>query len=113
MQEKVTHDASHAACDPHTLAKAAAIFQQLSNQTRLQTLLHLNETPATVSELCAMLNISQPLMSQHLRSLKQAALVSGTKNGKTVTYALQDAHVAHIVQDAIAHIAENHQPTTN
>ena len=51
--------------------------------------------------------LSQPLVSQHLRTLRQAGLVSSERAGKEIRYALADQHVAHVVLDAIAHVQES------
>lgn len=93
--------------DPQlNLRKTAALFKQLGNEARLRILLQLSQAPASVTELVTHLGISQPLVSQHLRILRESDLVASEKQGKVVTYRLADDHVTHIVRDALAHTAE-------
>ncbi|MBP2436036.1 ArsR/SmtB family transcription factor [Microbacterium amylolyticum] len=51
-------------------------------------------------------NPAQPLVSQHLRTLRQAGLVSPTRSGKEVTYEVADHHVTHVITDALTHVRE-------
>ncbi|WP_124054270.1 ArsR/SmtB family transcription factor [Arcanobacterium ihumii] len=86
--------------------QVAKIFKALGNEGRLIVLWALSQKDCTVSELAATTDLSQPLVSQHLRSLKQVNLVSGNRQGKEVVYSLADHHVAHIVEDAFIHVTE-------
>lgn len=87
-------------------AEVARIFKALGNEGRLVALWALSQKDCTVSELAAITELSQPLVSQHLRSLKQVKLVNGIRQGKEVIYSLADHHVAHIVEDAFIHVTE-------
>lgn len=69
-------------------------------------LLFLAESPSCVHDLTEQTGASQPLVSQHLRVLRQENLVSGTRSGKETIYQLADKHVLHVLQDAIDHIKE-------
>ncbi|MDZ5078329.1 metalloregulator ArsR/SmtB family transcription factor [Nesterenkonia sp. HG001] len=94
--------------DEHGVVAAAQLFKVLGNESRLQLLQLLGESPRTVGTLVEVTGMSQPLVSQHLRSLKQAGLVAADRHGKAMNYHLADDHVAHIVDDAIAHVEESH-----
>ncbi len=94
-----------AACDA-----AAEVFKALSTPGRLLILCRLADAPACVHELVDELPMSQPLTSQHLRVLREAGLIRGTRRGREIVYATADAHVVHIVTDAIEHIAEQRRP---
>jgi DNA-binding transcriptional ArsR family regulator len=59
-----------------------------------------------VHELVAALGVTQPLISQHLRVLKAAGVVSGERHGREVVYRLVDEHLSHIVVDAVTHAEE-------
>jgi DNA-binding transcriptional ArsR family regulator len=72
----------------------------------LQLLCLLAEGPSTVSGLVDRSRLSQPLVSQHLRILRETGLVSLTRVGREAVYAVTDTHVAHIVADAIEHVGE-------
>jgi ArsR family transcriptional regulator len=59
-----------------------------------------------VHDLVDLLELPQPLVSQHLRVLKEAGVVHGERRGREVVYSLVDDHLAHIVVDAVAHAEE-------
>ena len=88
------------------LANAARLLKVVANRTRLAALLALQSRPQCVHDLVATLELPQPLVSQHLRVLREAGLVSTRRIGKEVEYAIADAHVSHLVGDALEHVRE-------
>ena len=56
-------------------ATGAAVLDALGDPTRRAVLERLAEHPAAVGELAAVLPVSRPAVSQHLRVLKDAGLV--------------------------------------
>ncbi|GAB79081.1 ArsR/SmtB family transcription factor [Austwickia chelonae] len=88
----------------------ADLFKVLSAPLRIGIIELLVERPRNVSELVDALGAPQPLISQHLRILRETCLVQGNRSGRETTYSLMDDHVAHIVRDAIAHTSE-HDPS--
>jgi DNA-binding transcriptional ArsR family regulator len=98
---------------PDRLAGAVDLLKALASATRLATVVELGEGPRCVHELQTSLEaagrtVSQPLLSQHLKVLREAGLVTTTRRGTEITYQLADAHVGHIVNDAIRHSQEEH-----
>jgi ArsR family transcriptional regulator, zinc-responsive transcriptional repressor len=96
---------------PDLLAGAVDLLKALASPIRLATVVELGEGPRCVHELQTALkgsgrDISQPLLSQHLKVLRDAGLVTTTRRGTEITYQLTDAHVGHIVNDAIRHAQE-------
>jgi DNA-binding transcriptional ArsR family regulator len=90
------------------LESAAALFKVLASASRLQLLSVIVDGPSSVSGLVEASGLSQPLVSQHLRTLRTAGLVEVARHGREAEYSLADAHVAHIVADAVTHTHENH-----
>jgi DNA-binding transcriptional ArsR family regulator len=88
------------------LDDAADLLKALANPHRLAVILELRAGERCVHELVAAVGISQPLLSQHLRVLKGARLIAGTRRGKEVAYRLADDHVSHIAADALTHASE-------
>jgi ArsR family transcriptional regulator, zinc-responsive transcriptional repressor len=93
------------------LAGAVGLLKALASATRLATVIELGEGPRCVHELQTSLEssgraVSQPLLSQHLKVLREAGLVTSSRRGTEMTYELADAHVGHIVNDAIRHSQE-------
>lgn len=89
------------------LAEAAELFKVLGNESRLKLLLLIGREPRTVGALAEAAGISQPLVSQHLRTLRNAGLVAPQRSGKEVSYELTDLHVSHVVSDALEHVRED------
>lgn len=94
------------------LAEAAQLFKVLGSESRLLLLRLIDKEPRTVGALTSATGMSQPLVSQHLRTLRQAGLLTAERHGKEVTYAVADQHVTHVVSDALAHVAEPIEPAT-
>ena len=88
------------------LEPAAELFKTLSSASRLRLLRLLSAGTATVGHLSEQSGLSQPLVSQHLRTLRSAGLVSVDRVGREAHYSVADTHVAHIVDDAVQHALE-------
>ncbi|WP_425415325.1 ArsR/SmtB family transcription factor [Pseudonocardia acaciae] len=92
---------------PGTLAAAGDLLRALAAPVRIAIVLQLRESERCVHELVDALEVTQPLISQHLRVLKAAGVVEGERHGREVVYRLVDEHLAHIVMDAVAHAEED------
>ena len=74
---------------------ASALFKALGSPVRLGVVTALDERGALcVHELVQLLGVAQPLVSQHLRVLREVDVVRGTRRGKEIVYELADEHVA-------------------
>lgn len=69
-------------------------FAALGHPLRQDILKALGTAPASVRELTDQLPVSQPVMSQHLKVLREAGLVSLTPQGKKNIYHLDPAALA-------------------
>ena len=61
-------------------------LQALGDPTRRSVLEQLREGPRAVGEIAAQLPVSRPAVSQHLRVLKEAGLVTERQNGTRRLY---------------------------
>jgi DNA-binding transcriptional ArsR family regulator len=68
-------------------------FKVLAAGARLAIIELLKTGPKKVSEICDALAASQPAVSQHLKILKAAGLVSDEKDGYWVSYSLNQAQL--------------------
>ncbi|MFW0792758.1 metalloregulator ArsR/SmtB family transcription factor [Gordonia sp. CPCC 205515] len=93
--------------DARTREAASDLLRALASPTRIAIVLSLRENSQCVHELVGALELNQPLVSQHLRVLKDAGVVRGNRNGREIIYELVDDHLAHIVVDAVAHSMES------
>lgn len=90
---------------------AGALLRALSAPLRIGIVTELADGARCVHELIAALGVPQPLVSQHLRVLRAAGVVRGSRRGREIEYSLTDEHVAHIVADAVRHAGEDHART--
>jgi DNA-binding transcriptional ArsR family regulator len=91
---------------PTTLVAAGELLRALSAPVRIAIVLQLREGERCVHELVEALGVAQPLISQHLRVLKSAGVVTNERHGREVVYRLVDEHLSHIVVDAVTHVEE-------
>jgi ArsR family transcriptional regulator len=68
----------------------AAVFKALGDGTRLKIVALLLQRDFCVCELVPIFNISQPAISKHLSRLKAVNLVTETRKGQWVHYALNE-----------------------
>jgi ArsR family transcriptional regulator len=86
---------------------ASELLRALSAPVRLALIDLLSDEPRCVHELVEALNISQPLVSQHLKTLRAASLVTTQRRGREMVYMIVDQHVAHVARDILAHSRED------
>src|ERR1700749_2015743 len=89
------------------LDAAGELLRALAAPVRIAIVLQLRESHRCVHELVDALGVPQPLVSQHLKILKAAGVVTGERSGREVLYRLADHPLAHIVVDAVAHASED------
>lgn len=72
------------AAPPEDLREMAVYHKALADPTRLRILQRLAARPGTVTELIDHVDLSQPLVSWHLRRLRAAGLVETRRSGREV-----------------------------
>ena len=95
------HDMATHACD---------LLKAMANEWRLMILCQLSEGERTVSELQAMLGLSQSALSQHLAVLRREKIVRARKHAQSVSYSLagEDAiKVMHTLHDLFCGAAKD------
>ncbi|MCR5775786.1 MAG: metalloregulator ArsR/SmtB family transcription factor [Lachnospiraceae bacterium] len=84
---------------------ASEIFKLLGDTTRVKLFWLLCHTEECVADLAAIMNMSSPAVSHHLRFLKTAGLVVSRREGKEVFYRCADTELAealhHIIEDVV------------
>lgn len=74
----------------------ATTMDALGDQTRRAIFERLRRGPSSVGELAAELPVSRPAVSQHLRVLREAGLVTERKNGTRRIYRIEPAGLAEL-----------------
>ena len=90
--------------DAASAAKVATTLQALATPSRLLILTRLREAPCTGTALAEAVEMEQSAVSHQLRLLRNLGLVTGTRAGKSIVYALYDNHVAALLDQAVHHI---------
>ncbi len=77
------------------------VFHALSDPIRLEILNYLRDGEKCVCEIVPHLNLIQPLVSRHLKILKDAGLIRCRKDGTKRLYSIVDARIYNVV-DALS-----------
>jgi len=76
-------------CTPLQLAHSLVpVLKAISDEYRLAILLTLSEESKTVVELTDQLGIAQPLVSHHLKVLREVGLIAATPEGRSNRYSI-------------------------
>ena len=84
----------------------AELFGQLRDPTRLRIFWMLCHCEECVINIAAMLDMSSPAVSHHLRSLRDTGLIVGRRDGKEVFYRAAETEVSqllhHMIEEAMS-----------
>ena len=78
------------------------VFKALSDANRRKIISLLRKNNMTAGEIAEQFDISKPSISEHLKILKNAELISSEKNGQFITYFLNSS----ILEDIITYFME-------
>lgn len=84
----------------------AEIFKQLSDPTRLQIFWLLCHQEECVINIAALLDMSSPAVSHHLRSLHDCGLISGRRDGKEVYYKAAETETCELLHESVEQVME-------
>jgi len=79
------------------LIAVAFVGKSLSDENRLRIFLSLGNGKKTVSAIVEEMNLSQPLVSHHLKELRRCLLVKVERKGLFVHYEIADKRIIDIV----------------
>ena len=82
------------------------IFKQLSDPTRVRIFWLLSHEEECVVNLAAMLEMSSPAVSHHLRSLAQSGLIVSRRYGKEVYYKAADTVQIRLLHDIVEQVMQ-------
>jgi DNA-binding transcriptional ArsR family regulator len=97
---------SHEILSSEKAQRMAEFFSFLGDANRLRILSLLAQQELCVSDLAAVLNMTESAVSHQLRNLRTMRLVSYRKQGRNVFYRLHDSHVLHLYQAVAEHLDE-------
>jgi len=80
------------------LEKIAFLAKSLSDENRLRILLAVSGEKKAVNKVVEEVNLSQALVSHHLRELKRSLLVKVERSGPFVYYQMADGRILEILE---------------
>jgi ArsR family transcriptional regulator, arsenate/arsenite/antimonite-responsive transcriptional repressor len=78
------------------------VFKALSDKNRRKIINLLKKKDMTAGEIADEFNISKPSISEHLKILKNANLISSERNGQFITYYLNTS----VLEDVVSYFME-------
>src|SRR5262245_46972188 len=92
---------------PQAASDLAETFSLLGDPTRTRILHALSVDELCVTDLAALLAVSQSALSHQLRLLRDRRLVAVRREGKRTYYRLDDEHIRTLVDMGLSHAAED------
>lgn len=86
----------------------AELFKVFGDTTRVKILWALLHAELCVCEIAEVVEMKSSAISHQLRILRQARLVRHRREGKTIFYALDDAHIKMIFDQGLEHVLESY-----
>lgn len=83
----------------------ARAFKALGEPTRLRILAHLQSGEACACKVQEALDVPANLLSHHLKVLREAGLVTGTRRGRWIDYRVEPLQLA-LLASALATVAD-------
>jgi len=94
------------AISAHEGERLSLTFSVLGDPNRLKILMALRNVEMCVCDLAAFTGLSESAVSHQLRRLKDLALVRKRRAGQIIYYALDDEHVADLLDVGLEHVRE-------
>lgn len=92
-------------CD-EDVAALAEFFRTVGSDTRLKILLALDTCELCAGALAQTLGMTPSAVSNQLKALRQARLITVRREGKMLYYSLADCHPREIIHLAMSHVEE-------
>jgi ArsR family transcriptional regulator, nickel/cobalt-responsive transcriptional repressor len=89
--------------DAETARVVADTMQALATPSLVRILSRLAGGACAVTELAGAVDMAQSAVSQQLRVLRHLGLVTARRSGRQIIYALDDDHVAVLLEQAVSH----------
>ena len=84
----------------------AETFQALGDTSRIQIVWAMSKGELNVGQIAELVDMSQPAVSHHLRTLRNLKLVKVRREGRTAFYSLDDEHIEHLLHYGIEHVED-------
>ena len=88
------------------ISALAEFFRVIGSDTRLKILLALDGRELCAGHLAEAVGMTPSAVSNQLKALKQARLITARREGKMLYYSLADCHPREIIHLAMSHVKE-------
>ncbi len=78
------------------VGKLQLIFQTLSDSSRLKILKYISDKECSVTQIVEGTKLSQPLVSHHLRTLRERQILETCREGPFIYYRIKDKRLLEI-----------------
>lgn len=92
--------------DEADIAALAEFFRVIGSDTRLKILLALDGRELCAGHLAEAVGMTPSAVSNQLKALRQARLITARREGKMLYYSLADCHPREIIHLAMSHVKE-------
>ncbi len=90
--------------DDRTAAEIAALFESLSDPTRVRIISCLMEGETNVGDLVQTVGLSKSAISHQLRTLRDKRVIRSRRQGRFIFVALDDEHIAELFHQGWNHV---------
>jgi DNA-binding transcriptional ArsR family regulator len=91
---------------PPSATALADTFRVLGDVTRVRILDALSRDELCVSDIAAIVGLSESAVSHQLRVLRGSRLVRPRRDGRLVHYSLDDHHIVRLFEQGLQHVEE-------
>lgn len=113
MEQKLPHDHGHGGehCLGHMpqqedFYQVSELFKLLADSSRMRIFWLLCHCEECVTNISALVEMSSPAVSHHLKLLRSAGLAESRRQGKEVYYRAADSRVVHLLHHMIEQAVE-------
>lgn len=103
IHEDIVNKVKNEITNDSILFNMALTFKVLSDPTRLKIINALMLSEMCVCDISALLNMSRPAISHHLKALRQMRLIKYRRDGKIAYYSIDDETIKVIFDQCKVH----------
>lgn len=103
IHEDIVNKVKNEVTNDSILFNMALTFKVLSDPTRLKVINALMLSEMCVCDISALLNMSRPAISHHLKALRQMRLIKYRRDGKIAYYSIDDETIKVIFDQCKIH----------
>ncbi len=82
----------------YTINEVSNIFKILSNPLRIKIIYALKNREFCICELLQILNEKQPVISKHIKELKNADIIKTERKGNKILCSIKDPHIFELLE---------------